>query len=116
MSDSDLGDFEEEVGGLGDVSDGGTGEETAGDFDRMSVEASEPEGMGVVCAGDGIAVGDEPRMTAYITVGNRAGVRVGRYLVVPYPTTRFFSRVSPNCVTHSSSSRTMPTRYRQGAP
>jgi len=85
MSDSDLGDFEEEAGGFGGGSDGGTDEETGEGFDRMEVEAPEPEGMGVVCAGDGIAVGDEPRMTAYITVGNRNGVRVGRYLVVPYP-------------------------------
>ncbi|MDZ7689226.1 MAG: ATP-binding protein [Halobacteriales archaeon] len=89
MSDSDLGDFDEEVGGFGDgggetTMDEGTEADTD-DFERMDVEAPQPEGMGVVCAGDGIAVGDDPRLTAYVTVGNRSGVRVGRYLVVPYP-------------------------------
>ena len=86
MSDSDLGDFDEEVGGLGDGEGETTAEETESDgFDRMEVDAPVPDGMGVVCAGEGIAVGDEPRLTAYVTVGNRSGVRVGRYLVVPYP-------------------------------
>jgi len=83
MSERELGDFEDEVGGL----EGGRdpGEDADAEFDRMEVDAPKPEGLGVVCAGDGIAVGDDPRLTAYITVGNRDGVRVGRYLIVPYP-------------------------------
>jgi len=93
-------DFDEEVGGTGGSSAGGadgakketteeTGDGTEADsFERMEVDAPEPEGMGVVSATDGIAVGDEPRLTAYVTVGNRDGVRVGRYLVVRTPTTR----------------------------
>jgi hypothetical protein len=87
MSDSDLGDFDEEVGSFGDGERETTADEEtdAEGFDRMEVDAPKPDGMGVVCAGEGIAVGDEPRLTAYVTVGNRSGVRVGRYLVVPYP-------------------------------
>jgi len=86
MSERDLGDFEEEVGSVGSGGDGDI-DDAGGDpdFERMDVEASAPDGLGVVCAGEGIAVGDEPRLTAYITVGNRSDVRVGRYFVVPYP-------------------------------
>jgi DNA helicase HerA-like ATPase len=87
MSEPDLGDFDEEVGGL-ETGSGGGGEadgDTDDGFDRMEVSPPSPDGLGVVCAGDGIAVGDEARLTAYVTVGNRSDVRVGRYLVVPYP-------------------------------
>ncbi len=83
MSERELGDFEDEVGRTDRGGDGEGGVETG--FESMDVEASKPEGLGVVCAGDGIAVGDDPRLTAYVTVGNREDVRVGRYLVVPYP-------------------------------
>ena len=83
MSEPDLGDFDEEVGGL----DGGTdaGDAETDEFERMDVDPPSPDGLGVVCAGDGIAVGNDPRLSAYVTVGNRSDVRVGRYLVVPYP-------------------------------
>jgi DNA helicase HerA-like ATPase len=85
MSEPDLGDFDEEVGGLG-TEGGADGEDadTEG-FDRMGVDPPSTEGLGVVCAGDGIAVGDDPSLKAYVTVGNRSGVRVGRYLIVNYP-------------------------------
>ncbi|MFW5984009.1 MAG: ATP-binding protein [Halobacteria archaeon] len=79
MSERELGDFDDEVGDIGDGADADDG------FERMEVDPPSPDGLGVVCAGDGIAVGDDPRLTAYVTVGNRSDVRVGRYLVVPYP-------------------------------
>ncbi|MCX2818665.1 ATP-binding protein [Haladaptatus sp. F3-133] len=80
MSGSDLGDFEDEVS---DVT--GTDGQEADGFDRMDTDPPSPQGLGVVCAGDGIEVGDDPRLKAYVTVGNREGIRVGRYLVVTYP-------------------------------
>jgi DNA helicase HerA-like ATPase len=81
MSEPDLGDFDEEVGGIG----GKGGDSDTDEFESMDVNPPSPDGLGVVCAGEGIAVGDDPRLTAYVTVGNRSDVRVGRYLVVPYP-------------------------------
>ena len=83
MSEPDLGDFEEEVGGPDGGTDTGDAEKEG--FERMEVNPPSTDGLGVVCAGDGIAVGNDPRLTAYVTVGNRSDVRVGRYLVVPYP-------------------------------
>jgi DNA helicase HerA-like ATPase len=81
MSEPDLGDFDEEVGGIGEKD----GDSDTDEFESMDVNPPSPDGLGVVCAGEGIAVGDDPRLTAYVTVGNRSDVRVGRYLVVPYP-------------------------------
>jgi DNA helicase HerA-like ATPase len=105
MSDSgDLGDFTDYVGddqgGDGSSAAGGTdgdattadGAEDAADetsFERYGAEpAGADDGIGTVSVSQGLRVsqdGDETTLRAFITTGNRDGVRLGSYLLVPYP-------------------------------
>ncbi|MFP4632262.1 MAG: ATP-binding protein [Halobacteriales archaeon] len=54
-------------------------------FEEVDVDVAWTEGLGYVTASDGISVGRDPRVTAYVTVESRSDVRVGSYYVVPYP-------------------------------
>ena len=58
-------------------------------FDSIEIETPGSDyGIGVLSAAEGLSVGereDDTRLRAYVTVGNRSAVRVGTYLLVPYP-------------------------------
>ena len=107
---TDLGDFEDYVNDTGD--DAGAGDGTAassistdgfdgetpsggqnstssGDFDTMNVEpAGADHGLGTLAASAGLTISEDERDTclkAYVTASNRSAVRIGKYLLVPYP-------------------------------
>jgi DNA helicase HerA-like ATPase len=56
------------------------------------------EGIGVLSASDGLTISEDPddtRLRAYVTVQNRSQVRIGKYLLVPYPDDeRLFCRIT----------------------
>ncbi|MFW5905707.1 MAG: AAA family ATPase, partial [archaeon] len=86
---SDLGDFTDFDGeATGEVDDDPQTTHD-GDFEPVSVSPSgEERGIGVLSAAQGLTIsedGEETRLRAYVTVGNRAGVRIGTYLLAPYP-------------------------------
>ncbi|MFD1525688.1 ATP-binding protein [Halolamina salina] len=102
MSDSgDLGDFTDyvdddaEQSGATDGGDAAAGDDPgresddAAEFERDGAEpAGADEGLGTVSVSQGLRVsqdGDETTLRAFITTGNRDSVRLGSYLLVPYP-------------------------------
>ena len=112
---SDLGDFTEfdadetsgeSTGGAGDgsagttvESDDRTDETTDEPFEDMDIEPTGSDrGIGVLSASEGLTICEDERETclrAYVTVGNRSDVRIGKYLLVPYPDgERLFCRIS----------------------
>ncbi len=100
---SDLGDFTEHTVDDGSddsveatttddapSSDGGaTRTDTEDDFEVTSVDPrGEDVGIGTVCVSQGLRIAedeDETRLRAYITQGNRSDIRIGTYLLAPYP-------------------------------
>jgi hypothetical protein len=66
----------------------GTGESDPG-FDEYDAEpAGSDRGVGAVSVSQGLRVaedGDETTLRAFVTTGNRDDVRLGKYLLVPYP-------------------------------
>jgi hypothetical protein len=99
---SDLGDFTDFDGATetdaadaaDDPADGGGAaatESSADDaaFERYDVTPDGADrGIGVVSVSRGLRVaedGDETALEAFVTVGNRESVRLGKYLLVPYP-------------------------------
>ena len=112
---SDLGDFTEFDGEDdavddpdGDGESGATAGDTAGagdesdgkdDFERFeATPAGRDRGVGVLSAAEGLRIAEdeeETRLRAYVTADNRSGVRVGSYLLAPYPDDeRLFCRIS----------------------
>ncbi|MFC7068038.1 ATP-binding protein [Halobaculum lipolyticum] len=65
--------------------------ETGSGFERYAMEAAEAgtaDGIGTVSVAQGLRVAedsDETSLKAFVTVGNREDVRIGKYLMVPYP-------------------------------
>jgi DNA helicase HerA-like ATPase len=112
---SDLGDFTEFEGEDGDP-DEGSADSAAGDgdtppptdstdsddSDEFTTFEADPagtdRGIGVLSASNGLRIdeeSEETRLKAYITVGNRADVRIGSYLIAPYPDDeRLFCRIT----------------------
>ncbi|MBX0304687.1 ATP-binding protein [Haloarcula salinisoli] len=116
---SDLGDFTD-FDGEDDESDGsadGTaaadsdaadgvatttdavGDTADDDFETMDVTpAGTDTGLGVLSAADGLRISEddeECNLQAYVTVQNRSRVRLGKYLLIPYPDgERLFCRIS----------------------
>jgi len=111
---SDLGDFTDFDG---DSDDGGVDGETSGgvasadtaadaqpaderdDFETIETEPAGPDsGLGVLSAANGLRISeedDESVLRAYITVQNRSRVRLGKYLLIPYPDgERLFCRIA----------------------
>jgi DNA helicase HerA-like ATPase len=119
---SDLGDFTEFEGEGGDPDDGSadsaasdgdtppptdSGADTnrtdgTDDTDEFATFEADPagtdRGIGVLSASNGLRIdeeSEETRLKAYITVGNRADVRIGSYLIAPYPDDeRLFCRIT----------------------
>ncbi|WP_128476318.1 ATP-binding protein [Halorussus pelagicus] len=89
-SDFDLDDFET------------TSSSGARDDDRFDSVSTDPKGtdrgIGTLSAADGLRIGedeDETHVRAYVTADNRENVRVGKYLLVPYPDgEKLFARVA----------------------
>jgi len=104
---SDLGDFTEfdpdetddaaesatdDAGGPDDTDSYGpdpADASTDADFDRMGVTPPDDAvGIGVLSASEGLTISEDAEDTtlrAYVTVANRSQVRLGKYLLVPYP-------------------------------
>ncbi|MFB6093881.1 MAG: ATP-binding protein [Halanaeroarchaeum sp.] len=84
---SDLGDFSSFDG---DPDDGGSNDgEGDEDFERVELdEPSADRGIGTLAVSEGLRIDerrDESALRAYVTAGNRADVRLGTYLLAPYP-------------------------------
>ena len=98
---SDLGDFTE-FGGTdetGDDDDDPVSTPTDSPFDPYDIDTvGEDRGLGAVSVSEGLRVaedGEDTRLRAFVTVGNRERVRLGKYLVVPYPDDEvLFSRIT----------------------
>ena len=106
---TDLGDFgefsgDDDDGGGGDDGgvdrsagasddDGGRPSSSASDadddFERVDVSpAGSDDGIGTVAVSAGLRIAEreeDTQLRAYVTTGNRPQVRIGKYLLVPYP-------------------------------
>ena len=76
-----------------------TDEDTDADFTAYDVEpAGTDAGLGVVSVSQGLRVAedaDETTLKAFVTTGNREAVRLGKYLLIPYPDgERLFCRIT----------------------
>ena len=102
---SDLGDFTDIDDEREDVdptpSDERTRADTTTDDDFREFEATptgEDQGIGVLSASEGLRIDEDPnetRLRAYVTVGNRSTIRIGSYLLAPYPDgERLFCRIT----------------------
>jgi DNA helicase HerA-like ATPase len=105
---SDLGDFTEFDGDdSADDSDGaGVPSDTdeKGETEEFAAYDATPlgrdRGIGVLSASEGLRIDEDPddtRLRTYVTVGNREDVRIGTYLLAPYPDgsgERLFCRVT----------------------
>jgi hypothetical protein len=97
MSDSELGDFDRfdgdgEATESNDAPGSRSGRRESTDeteFERHDVETTTPAaGIGTVPASCGLKIaeeGEDTTLRATITDGNREGIRLGKYLLVPYP-------------------------------
>ncbi|MFB6071561.1 MAG: ATP-binding protein [Halobacterium sp.] len=83
---SDLGDFADH--GRDDDGDGDADGDTD-DFDRPDLaDTGSDDGLGALAVSEGLRIhedGQETALKAYVTAGNRSAVRLGSYLVAPYP-------------------------------
>ncbi|WP_372910121.1 ATP-binding protein [Salinigranum sp.] len=91
-ADPDTGDDETTAAAstrVGEATDGSENGDDAATFEPYDVTpAGEDHGLGVVSVSRGLRVaedGDDTAMEAFVTVGNRESVRLGKYLLVPYP-------------------------------
>jgi len=104
---SDLGDFTEFDGDGGDESEDSDREDPSGAVDGNAEKSFETfdatpagrdRGIGVLSAAEGLSIAeadDETRLRAYVTVDNRSEVRIGAYLLAPYPDgERLFCRIT----------------------
>jgi DNA helicase HerA-like ATPase len=83
---SDLGDFADH----GRDDDGDAADDGDDDFDRPDDldDVGSDDGMGALAVSEGLRIHEDGRETAlkaYVTAGNRSAVRLGTYLVAPYP-------------------------------
>ncbi|UPW00982.1 ATP-binding protein [Halorussus gelatinilyticus] len=101
-SDSDATDRDGAGDDLDDVGDFETTSSAARDDDRFDTVPTDPRGtdtgIGTLSAAEGLRIGedeDETHVQAYVTADNREDVRVGKYLLVPYPDgEKLFARVA----------------------
>jgi hypothetical protein len=85
---STAGDSEPPAGG-GDGAGDSDSPVTDDDFETYdATPAGRDRGIGVLSASEGLRIDEDPqetRLRAYVTAGNREDVRIGTYLVAPYP-------------------------------
>ena len=98
---ADLGDFSDfDPDGEDDVDRGGTTTTSAGSFDEMDVPPvpTDETALGTVAVSEGLSIGEhheDTRIRTYVTAGNRSELRLGTYVVAPYPDGEMlFARVS----------------------
>jgi len=118
---ADLGDFEEfddgadadDAGGSAAEADGdeptsaddasASGETSGGDVvDEFETVDADPtgsdRGIGTVAVSQGLRIAEDDEdscVRTYITAGNRSSIRIGKYLLVPYPDgERLFARIA----------------------
>ncbi|WP_254522416.1 ATP-binding protein [Natrinema caseinilyticum] len=76
-------------GSDGTASATSTTDDTTDVFESTAVEPrGEDVGIGAICVSQGLRVsedGDETTLRAYVTRGNRSSIRLGSYLLAPYP-------------------------------
>ncbi|WP_336343852.1 ATP-binding protein [Halalkalicoccus ordinarius] len=81
---TDLGDFERPSN-----ADSGSGTDAADRFEESDITAiGADSGIGTISAASGLRIGeeeDDTRLRAYITAQNRSSIRLGSYLLAPYP-------------------------------
>jgi len=88
---SDLGDFADHDRGddAGDADDESADATAADDFQRPDLDdTGSDDGLGALAVSEGLRIhedGQETALKAYVTAGNRSSVRLGSYLVAPYP-------------------------------
>ncbi|WP_255170421.1 ATP-binding protein [Natrononativus amylolyticus] len=90
---TDLGDFSgysaDEATADADPTAERSGGADADDFEPMDVAPRGGDvGIGTLCVSQGLRVAEDEEETtlrAYVTTGNRSDVRIGTYLLVPYP-------------------------------
>jgi DNA helicase HerA-like ATPase len=86
---SDLGDFADHD--RDDDADAGesSSPDTDDDFDRPNLDdTGSDDGIGALAVSEGLRIhedGQETALKAYVTAANRSAVRLGTYLVAPYP-------------------------------
>ncbi|MEF8779674.1 MAG: AAA family ATPase, partial [Haloferacaceae archaeon] len=72
-----------------DGGDGGDGPAGSSSFRRYAMEpVGDDAGLGTISVSLGLRVaeeGEDTELRAFITTGNRESVRIGTYLLVPYP-------------------------------
>jgi DNA helicase HerA-like ATPase len=82
---SDLGDFADHDRG----DDADAAESDADDFERPDLDdTGSDDGLGALAVSEGLRIhedGQETALKAYVTASNRSSVRLGSYLVAPYP-------------------------------
>ncbi len=96
---TDLEDFTEFETDTDDSGSGTTQSETEDGFETYEVTpVGQDSGVGVLSAGQGLQIAeaeDETRLRAYVTAENRRAVRLGAYLIAPYPDDeRLFCRIT----------------------
>ncbi len=93
---TDLGDFGEFTADdeRGDAAEDSTPDaeprpEADDDFERTTVDPrGEDVGIGTICVSQGLRIAeddDDTSLRAYVTQGNRSSIRIGSYLIAPYP-------------------------------
>ncbi|WP_435346172.1 ATP-binding protein [Haloarchaeobius sp. HRN-SO-5] len=101
----DFGDFEaSDDDASSDAGDDAAGVAAGDDGDDDGFESLDvsprgsDRGIGTVAVSEGLRIGereDDTRLRAYVTTGNRPQVRIGSYLLVPYPDgERLFCRIT----------------------
>ncbi|MXV63612.1 DUF87 domain-containing protein [Natronorubrum sp. JWXQ-INN-674] len=81
----------EETGSSASSTDAPTGENgnSSDDFEPTPVEPrGEDVGIGTICVSQGLRIAedeDDTTLRAYVTQGNRSSIRIGSYLLAPYP-------------------------------
>ncbi|MFC4552068.1 MULTISPECIES: ATP-binding protein [Halorussus] len=82
---TDIGDF----GAGGSATDASDSGATDDRFEEMATSpVGSDRGIGTLTASEGLRIsedGEETHLQAYVTADNREDVRVGKYLLVPYP-------------------------------
>ncbi len=96
---TDLGDFKTSGSGASDGESSIRSTDEREEFTEYEAEAvGTDRGIGTVAVSEGLVVaeeGEDCRIRAYVTTGNRSEIRLGSYLLVPYPDGELlFSRIT----------------------
>ncbi|WP_238478064.1 ATP-binding protein [Natranaeroarchaeum sulfidigenes] len=86
---ADLNDFDAYGGDGGGADDTAADRDAADDFERVeTTPARNEDGIGTIAVSQGLRIHedeDDSTVRAYVTKGNRSSVRIGKYLLAPYP-------------------------------